>query len=454
MLNNRDLLNSDYILRPIHYLGSKLRLLPDIMETIDELNPGKGTVCDLFAGSGTVSRYLSSSRRVISIDVQEYSGVLGQALLFYPDLKIDPKVLVSGCFESENSKRLKACFSDLLLYEQDAMQLAKESTFEQLADLVDYGSFLDYEKTGMCKGNADLNSVLEKSVKNLKSERFNVLPNALVTRYFGGIYFSFQQAIDIDCLLECVNRYEGNTKRVLLAALLSTASDCVNTVGKQFAQPLQVYNKNGKIKSQLMTKILKDRAASIQDTYTKWLGEYNSLKRSPFGHEVLKLDFLNNTEFLNTYGVDLVYADPPYTRSHYSRYYHVLETMCLRDNPEVSLTDRGDRTRLSRGKYRVDRYQSDFCIASKAEGAFDTLFKSVAKQNVPLVLSYSPFDPSQAVSPRLQTIDQLIDLAKNYYNNVSLRDINRFNHSKLNSSENLLQTSEFSEVLICCRNEG
>jgi adenine-specific DNA methylase len=32
----------------------------------------------------------------------------------------------------------------------------------------------------------------------------------------------------------------------------------------------------------------------------------------------------------------IVYADPPYTRYHYSRYYHVLETIALRDFPEVS----------------------------------------------------------------------------------------------------------------------
>ena len=35
---------------------------------------------------------------------------------------------------------------------------------------------------------------------------------------------------------------------------------------------------------------------------------------------------------------EFVYADPPYTRDHYSRFYHVLETLALRDDPRFRLT--------------------------------------------------------------------------------------------------------------------
>ena len=74
-----------------------------------------------------------------------------------------------------------------------------------------------------------------------------------------------------------------------------------------------------------------------------------------------------------------MYADPPYTRDHYSRYYHVLETMSLRDNPEVSMTmiRAGGSPRVSRGVYRADRYQSPFCIKSQAAGAFEELCRGV-----------------------------------------------------------------------------
>src|SRR4051812_8491921 len=69
------------IWRPIHYLGSKLRLVDVIREQLAELDPSLGPVCDLFAGSGTVSLALSADRSVVAADIQEYSRVLCTALL-------------------------------------------------------------------------------------------------------------------------------------------------------------------------------------------------------------------------------------------------------------------------------------------------------------------------------------------------------------------------------------
>ena len=65
-----------------------------------------------------------------------------------------------------------------------------------------------------------------------------------------------------------------------------------------------------------------------------------------------------------------VYADPPYTRDHYSRF-----LPCVGDNhtegfPELSTTNiRGDK-HISNGIYRKERHQSPFCIKSKAPDAF------------------------------------------------------------------------------------
>ena len=75
--------NSDpsFIFRPIHYLGSKLRVLTSIERAIDRLDPSGGPVCDLFSGSATVSRYLSRRRQVSAVDIQEYARVLAEAVL-------------------------------------------------------------------------------------------------------------------------------------------------------------------------------------------------------------------------------------------------------------------------------------------------------------------------------------------------------------------------------------
>src|SRR5438477_6944305 len=53
--------------RPIHYLGSKLRLLDSIRGAVESVS-GSGPLCDLFAGSGTVSRAFAGTRRITSVD--------------------------------------------------------------------------------------------------------------------------------------------------------------------------------------------------------------------------------------------------------------------------------------------------------------------------------------------------------------------------------------------------
>ena len=154
---------------------------------------------------------------------------------------------------------------------------------------------------------------------------------------------------------------------------------------------------------------------------------------------------------LKEYDVSAIYADPPYTRYHYSRYYHVLETICLRDNPEVSTTFPNGKGGFSRAIYRKDRHQSPFCIKSQAEEAFDLLFQKTKDLGVPLILSYSPFDASKAVTPRLQTIDQLVEKAKEYFEEVSVISPGEFTHSKLNSTEKNFEANHEAELLIVCR---
>lgn len=57
-------------------------------------------------------------------------------------------------------------------------------------------------------------------------------------------------------ILEVINKYVTQDKRDLyLAALLSTSSDIVDTVGKHFAQPIKARDSKGKIKRQCTTKL-------------------------------------------------------------------------------------------------------------------------------------------------------------------------------------------------------
>jgi adenine-specific DNA methylase len=150
--------------------------------------------------------------------------------------------------------------------------------------------------------------------------------------------------------------------------------------------------------------------------------------------------------------IKTVYADPPYTRDHYSRFYHVLETITLRDSPELSTTKiRGDQ-HISNGIYRKNRHQSPFCIKSQAPDAFNSMFEYISKTGRNLLLSYSPFDESKKSHPRVVTMEQLISLAKRHFTSVDIISAGTFKHNKLNSTEHFLDASDEAELLIVCKN--
>lgn len=439
-------------LRPIHYLGSKLRILDTIGEAVNSVSPGNGRICDLFSGSGTVSRYFAHSRPVTAVDIQEYSRVLCSAVLMPVRFPFTGHELTSRIKASKEYAVLLDVFEPLLSYERAATENAKHDDIDSLYDLITNGSVIVAEK-GNLPESQELCSTIQSSLKLLNRAGLSNAVNTMVTRYFGGLYFSVKQTICIDATLDYIYTQINDTsmRNSLLAALLSTTSTIVNTVGKQFAQPLQVLDKNGKPKRKLLKKILDDRAVSFWDSFEEWVDAYSALEPTPFSsHEVLCLDFRDALKQLKQTDISVVYADPPYTRYHYSRYYHVLETICLRDLPEISPTFVGG-AQLSRGIYREGRHQSPFCIRSKAGEAFDYLFAGVAELKVPFVLSYSPFSESSLSTPRLQTIEQLLNKAKCYYEFVSLVSPGYFVHSKLNAVEKNFEAEQEAELLIVCQ---
>lgn len=440
-------------IRPIHYLGSKLRILDFIGETINNVDPSRGTVCDLFSGSGTVSQYLGNSRRVISIDIQEYSRVLCSALLSPCLMPFTAEYFIEKVKSSDNYKYLFDVFSPLLSYEKLAYDSATSGNIEKLYDIIENGSIITTEINKSSNANDELSKILLKMVEIIKKEGLQANSRAMVIRYFGGLYFSYEQALCIDAVLETVFQYSKNDARLrdtLMASVISATSDIVNTIGKQFAQPLQIRDSHGRLKRNLLPKILNDRAESFMLRLSYWIHRYSKNSIDIKGHEFIKADYRLALKQLRANNISVVYADPPYTRYHYSRYYHVLETICLRDMPEVSTTFTNG-TDISRGIYRKDRHQSPFSIKSKASGAFDELFFNVSNLEVPLVLSYSPFSKNQPATPRMMDIDQLVVKAKQFYKMVDVVSPGYFTHSKLNAARKNFGTENEAELLLVCR---
>lgn len=343
---------------------------------------------------------------------------------------------------------LRQAVEPLVQFERDALKAARHGDTEAICAVLEHGSILAVER-GVASGSPELLSRLKEVAKRLELAGLASSSLATTVRYFGGAYFSYAQAVELDCLSALAHEAMPQTLiDVFTAALLSTASDTVNTVGKQFAQPIRPRDKQGVVKQHLLTKIDRDRHLDVRTTYMAWLQRYALHCPQGTGHLVARADYREAlTQFAGQYAV--VYADPPYTRDHYSRFYHVLETMARRDNPSIARSPGSAENELSRGLYRDDRHQSPFCIRSQAPRAFRDLFQLALHTGAQMVVSYSPFQ--SGAHPRLMQIDALLDLARDFYNSVEMESVDGVSHSKLNRSSMNFDMPPNAEVLINCR---
>lgn len=330
-----------------------------------------------------------------------------------------------------------------------ALKAAMHGEAEFICSVLEHGSLLAAERGLDGCPSSELKSRLTEVTKRLARAGLARSPAATAVRYFGGAYFSYRQAVELDCLAALfADAFPQELGDLFTASLLSTASDIVNTVGKQFAQPIRPRAKDGGIKRHLLAKIDRDRQLNVHATFLGWLGRYASHKAPGEGHVATRADYREAlAHFSGQYSV--VYADPPYTRDHYSRFYHVLETLARRDNPAIARNPGSAENELSRGLYRDDRHQSPFCIRSQVADAFRDLFKLASSSGANMVVSYSPFE--SGAHPRLMQIDALIGLARESYPSVELESVDGVSHSKLNHARLNFDMPAEAEVLLICR---
>jgi adenine-specific DNA-methyltransferase len=311
--------------RPIHYLGSKLRLVEQLRLALDQVEPSGSRVVDLFAGSGTVSAALAASRDVTAVDIQEYSRVLCSAVLNPARLSDPDAALFHNSVKHQAQANLRAA-APLIEYEESCLALARGGYPEPICELIEHASMVAFHSSEQTV-RPDFELAQKRASELIKTAD----KTTLILRFYGGLFFSYRQAAELDALLTVAHATQGAHRDLLLAAIVSTASEIVNTVGKHFAQPIRPKGADGKPKRHLIAKIIGDRETDLPSLFMEWLDRYRSLEPSGRAHEIVRADFTEALSQLKD--VSVVYADPPYTRDHYSRFYHVLETMCRWDNP-------------------------------------------------------------------------------------------------------------------------
>lgn len=289
---------------------------------------------DLFAGSGAVAIHIA--RRfaipVLAFDLQQYSAVLTSAVV---------------------SRRVKLNWQTVWTvwkcHAQAQFDAAKIPTSPKLTQAIVAGF------RSWCGEQA-------------------TLP---ITKAYGGHYFSPQQAVWIDALRANLPEREP-AKTVALAALIQAASRCAAAPGHT-AQPFQP------------TRTAKFFLAEA------WSKDIDMKTRSAF--EVLAGQFAKqrgeatvgdaNQAAEKLQEGDLAFIDPPYSGVHYSRFYHVLETIAKGVCGEV--------TGVGRYPARTLRPRSKYSVSSESAGTLIDLLETVALRGAKAVLTFPDHDCSNGL---------------------------------------------------------
>ena len=371
------LVRRDSAIQIIKYMGSKREIVDFVADTIENTLGGKSsTILDLMAGTSSVGYALGGKHRVISNDIQHYSFALAKCLLGTSQELPEGEALWELLMPriNENREALEEYLSTHLRQERELLS-SRDYGDEFIQRYDEFAS--EYPHAGNLQHSATYNGLCEKFEGLLEDRRNDstAFPYCLFTVYFGNAYFGLQQAIEFDSIRYAIDQVLGPDSEshwAAIACLMHSASYCTPGPG-HFAQ-FRALNS-----ATVCEDILRYRNRSPKTYFLqKWRELRGTLRKPAATNLAVKEDY---RKALKTHlpETDLVYADPPYSFVHYSRFYHALETLVRYDYPASE----------HYGRYRADRHQSPFCVRTKVAKAFQDIIVPVATAKKKLVISYS-----------------------------------------------------------------
>lgn len=405
----------------LRYLGIKTKLLEPIKIAIDNVTPPNGSVIDLFAGSSTVAQYLMRDYTVFANDYQAYSYIASKALIEYHSSDTISALelqVVFGKYYDKNKRELSKRFATPLAKEKELLAHIGDTylgdIFDEFIDYFDHSAYAGHTENAhqVFSDCATYFSSSEITKYRADSKRF---PYSLFTLYYGNPYFSLHQCIEVDSIKYSIDKLLENNEitqelhSIYLSFLIYCLNRIVISVGDHFAQPQKIKpvqadlsGERDAINLRERKKIIGKKRILVQDLYKEKLEDYKQNyvpgnQANKAFHSDYKL-LLADPDF-KALNISTAYIDPPYTNAHYSRFYHIPETLVRYDYPEIEFF----------GRYRVDRYQSGFCIKSQALEEFRTLLRLCKENSFNAVISYS--DTAQCIL----TIDNITSVCQEYY---------------------------------------
>ena len=363
------------------YMGSKRELLDFIISSINDLDIESNWFCDLFSGTSVVGCSLKDEYNVQINDIQIYTSIFANTYL--PN--------INKLINSTEIEKIK----DRVLFYVDEF-------YRKYPDLIfDYNSIDNYEKL----------TKLEIQQQNLIYSNFEIGFHLFV-KYYSGTYWSYTQCVWIDSIRAVAEEYKGKSDYYIILSSLIYAMSYTSQSTGHFAQFRDVTESN-------MHDIMLYRIRDIWTYFEKKFLEILNMVdvEATNRYTITTLDYLDCLRLIerNT----IVYADPPYSSVHYSRFYHAIETLIRYDYPNVKY----------KGRYREDRHQSPFGKKTEVKNAFGKLFKGVKNKNSHLILSYS--------DNGMITQDEIMEIGNSIMGNQYKGDIQvkEYIHSKMGRSD-------------------
>ncbi len=318
------------------YMGSKRSMLLNGLGTLlaKELTGSKRFV-DLFTGSSAVAWFVATKHliEVRAFDLQDYGIALAKAVISRTEVLDGDSIWVS--------------------WEKAAKKLVLTSKLPTHQELT------------------------QARVKELR-EWCASQENLAVTKAYGGHYFSAIQAIWFDAFRSTLPE-DPARRAVALAALIEAASKCAAAPGHT-AQPFQPTRSAKPFLQEAWNRDVPSRTKNALLSLTALCAKKAGVAEVKDANDAAK----------NLKKGDLVFVDPQYSGVHYSRFYHVLETIARGQCGEVSGV----------GRYPAPekRPRSKYSVGSESFDALNDLLETLASRETKVILTFPDHDCSNGLS--------------------------------------------------------
>jgi len=397
----------------VRYMGTKRHMVTSVQRELSEL-AGSGRAVDLFSGMGSVAESMSECDiSVVTNDALEFTACISRARFLGKRRSRTVAAAIAGLrphFEHAQH-RLLADASSVLHTEQEALSGAA-------ADLTAY----------LAKAKHVAGSAEARRLARSASEASGLDHYRLAQLYFSAGYVSYRQAVEIDALRYAID-LDGDMeiRDWYLASWLSAISVLVNAPGHtaQFLRPNT---------EAAHARMVRTWGRSVWAEFLEALGRTQQVGTSKWrsGNAVLVTDALDLVSSGRLRDIGVIYADPPYTKDQYSRYYHLYETLYRYDYPDAH----------GIGRVRSDRFSTGFCLKSSVRASFADLCRNIARMEIPLVVSY----PTGGLLDLTGTT--FADVASRYFLDVRVTELDAL-HSTMGASNGASKKTATENLYVC-----